>query len=150
MLGKLKALFTDTANHQHNRDPRALQLAAAALLIELSRADFRRDPREQQAIVDAIRTTFNLDVDTVHELLSDAETANAQATSLYEFTYVLNEQCDDDEKYALVRELWRVAFADGNIDKYEDHLIRQIADLIYLPHTLYIKAKMEAASIKSS
>lgn len=145
MLQKLKALFIESEDRRRTGDPHALQLAAAALLIELSKADFRRDAREEQAIVDAVRTTFNLDLEAVRELISSAETANAQSTSLYEFTRVINENCDEAEKYALVRELWRVAYADGNIDKYEDYLIRKVADLIYLPHALYIKAKMEVA-----
>lgn len=149
MLHKLKALFADSEDRRSD-DPRALQLAAAALLIELSKADFDRDAREQQVIVEAVRTTFNLDPSTVHELLADAEKANAQSTSLFEFTHVINEYCDEQSKYALVRELWRVAYADGNIDKYEDYLIRKVAELIYLPHALYIRAKMEVSPQKNS
>lgn len=145
MLQKLKALFIDSEDSQRAHDPRALQLAAAALLIELSKADFRRDAREQQAIINAVRTTFKLDLDEVHELIASAEMANAQSISLYEFTHVINEHCDEAEKFALVRELWRVAYADGSIDKYEDHLIRKVAELIYLPHALYIKAKLEVS-----
>ena len=78
------------------------------------------------------------------ELLAEAETASAKSTSLYEFTRVINAHCDEMEKFKLVREFWRVANADGNIDKYEDNLIRKIADLIYLPHSQYIRAKLEA------
>lgn len=143
MLSKLKALFEAPAPIASERD---LQLAAAVLLIELSKADYRRDESEQRAIVDAIRSCYReLDETTIAELIRDAETASAQATSLYEFTHVVNERCGEEEKFQLVRELWRVAYADGSIDKYEDHLIRKIADLIYLPHTLYIKAKFDVA-----
>lgn len=143
MLRKLKAFFSEF-ERANSHSAQQLQIAAAALLIELSKADFARDPREQTAIVAAIRNCFQLDEAIIAELLTAAESASAQATSLYEFTRVVNDNCDDAEKFGLVRELWRVANADGNIDKYEDHLIRQIAELIYLPHSQYIRAKLEA------
>jgi uncharacterized tellurite resistance protein B-like protein len=142
MLHKLKALFAAPED-----DPvaleRRLQLAAAALLVELSKADYRRDEREHTAIVDAIRSCYSLDEDTIKTLLLEAEAASNSATSLYEFTSVINQNCSDAEKFALIRQLWRVAGADGNIDKYEDHLIRKVAELLYVPHQQFIRAKLE-------
>jgi uncharacterized tellurite resistance protein B-like protein len=141
MLQRLKELFSiDALPDSHNTQ--RLELAAAALLIELSKADYRRDAREQQAIVAAIRSTYHLDEATIGELLRDAEIASDSATSLYEFTSVINSQCSEQQKYDLVCALWRVANADSNIDKYEDHLIGKIADLIYLPRSLFIRAKL--------
>jgi len=142
MLQKLKALFA-AVDAAHPPSERELQLASAALLIEIGKADHARDAGEQAAIAAAIRTTYNLDESTLRELIDDAERASANAPSLYDFTRIINERCGEDEKYALVRECWRVAFADGNLDKYEDHMIRKIADLIYLPHSLQMKAKAE-------
>lgn len=143
MLQKLKALFADY-DRSSPPNERDLQLASAALLIEIGKADRERDPREQAAIIAAVRATYGLDDTAVEELIRDAEAASDSAPSLYDFTHVINECCSEEEKYKLVRECWRVAFADGNLDKYEDHAIRKIADLIYLPHSLYIKAKLEA------
>lgn len=143
MLRKLKAFFSEF-EQDTSHSAQQLQIAAAALLIELSKADFARDPREQSAIMAAIRNCYQLDESTLAELVREAETANAKSTSLYEFTRVINAHCDEIEKFKLVLELWRVANADGNIDKYEDNLIRRIADLIYLPHSQYIRAKLEA------
>lgn len=142
MLHKLKALFAgfDAAHPPSERD---LQLASAALLIEIGKADHQHDAREDEAIAAAIRGTCSLGDEAIEELLTEARVASANAPSLYDFTHVINERCSEEQKYALVRECWRVAFADGNVDKYEDHLIRKIADLIYLPHSLLIKAKLE-------
>ncbi|MDB6060451.1 MAG: hypothetical protein JWM78_554 [Verrucomicrobiaceae bacterium] len=142
MLSKLKAFFSEF-EEQDSHSEQQLQIAAAALLIELSKADFARDPREQAAIIAAVGNCYGLEESAVKELLQEAENASAKATSLYEFTRVINSQCSDTEKFKLVCELWRVANADRHIDKYEDHLIRQIADLIYLPHSEYIRAKLE-------
>jgi uncharacterized tellurite resistance protein B-like protein len=141
MLQRLKDLFSgETVSDEDNA--RRLQLAAAALLIELSKADYQRDPREQEAVAAAIRNTFRLDEAAIAALLNDAAIASHRATSLYEFTSIINERCSEAEKYDLMRELWRVANADGDIDKYEEHLLGKIADLIYLPRSLYIRAKL--------
>lgn len=142
MLSKLKELFAQP-EPSHESLERRQQLAASALLIELGKADYRSDTREHNAIVEAIRGCFQLDDTTIAELLADAENASRRATSLYEFTSVLNESCSDAEKYELIRQLWRVAAADGDIDKYEDHLIRKVAELLYVPHQQFIRAKLD-------
>ena len=133
MLAKLKALFQPTTGAAQHSE-RQLQLAAAALLIELARADYLDDQREQQAIVEAVRATFELDVDTVAELVEEARLHASDATSLYEFTSQINQHFGEPEKIELVRQLWRVAYADGSLDKYEDHLIRKVAELLYVSH----------------
>jgi len=141
MLSKLKELFAlpDALEDSEYRQ----QLAAAALLIELGKADYRSDARERQAIAAALRNGFRLDDAATTALLADAEAASNRATSLYEFTSILNEHYSDEEKFHLIRQLWRVAVADGNIDKYEDHLIRKVAELLYVPHQQFIRAKLE-------
>jgi uncharacterized tellurite resistance protein B-like protein len=49
------------------------------------------------------------------------------------------------EKNNIIENLWRVAYADSYIDKYEEYYIRKIADLLHISHSNYIKAKLEAA-----
>jgi len=146
MLQRLKDLFSIEATSNAD-NARRLQLAAAALLIEMSKADYQRDIREQQAIMTAIRNTYRLDEAALAELLNEAGVASDRATSLFELTSVINENCSEQEKYDLVCELWRVAHADGNVDKYEEHLLGKIADLIYLPRSLYIRAKLSVLNI---
>ena len=68
-----------------------------------------------------------------------------ESTSLYEFTRVINDHCCAEEKVDLVGAMWAVAYADGDLDKYEEALIRQVAELTYVPHADYIKSKLAAA-----
>ena len=67
-----------------------------------------------------------------------------EATSLYEFTRVINDHYGPEEKLTLIASMWQVAYADGDLDKYEEHLIRQVAELTYVPHQDYIRCKLEA------
>ena len=72
-----------------------------------------------------------------------AEDEARQATSLYEFTRLINDHYDYAQKCALIENMWRVAFSDERLDKYEEHLIRRIAELIYVSHSDFIRTKLK-------
>lgn len=144
MLVSIKAFFSAELSLENNENEQCkIQLAAAALLIELSRADYQREPEEQAAIEAALKKGFDLDDAQLATLIDLAEQENQDATSLYQFTNLIKDEYSAEQRFELVKMLWQVAIADGEISKYEDHLIRKIADLIYLPHSQFIKAKLE-------
>lgn len=144
MLVSIKAFFSAELSLENNENEQCkIQLAAAALLIELSRADYQREPEEQAAIEAALKKGFDLDDVQLATLIDLAEQENHDATSLYQFTNLIKDEYSAEQRFELVKMLWQVAIADGEISKYEDHLIRKIADLIYLPHSQFIKAKLE-------
>lgn len=120
----------------------AYQLATAALLMEISRADREIHSSERETVTRAIQRTFDLDEDETRTLVTLAEKEAEEATSLYDFTRLINENFDDRQKQRVVEMLWQVAFADGDADNYEEHLIRRIADLIHVPHRGFIRAKL--------
>ena len=143
MLAKIKLFFSEQLAADAGSSPeQAIQLAAAALMIELSRADFQQKPEEQAAIEAALNRKFNLEPQQLTELIQLAELEAQEATSLYQFTRLINDHYSPEQKFKLVTALWEVAFADGDISKYEDHLIRKVAELIYLPHSEFIRAKL--------
>ena len=47
-----------------------------------------------------------------------------------------------NELKEVLNSVWSIAFADGEMDKHEEHLIRRIADLLYLNHKDFINAKL--------
>ena len=128
------------------RQEHAYQLATAALLIEMTRADHDVKGIERDAVAHAVERAFELDSSETEELLALAEKEADQATSLYEFTRLINHHFDPGQKEHFVELLWHVALADGEIDKYEEHLVRKVADLIHVPHRSYIRAKHHAIS----
>lgn len=143
MLLKIKQFFSaQLVIEDERQSEHALRLAAAALLIETSRADYDRDSRELQAIENALKKQFELSEQELAELLELAEQENAEATSLYQFTTLIKENYSLEQRSELIKLLWHVAIADGEISKYEDHIIRKIADLIYLPPSEFVKAKL--------
>ncbi|WP_101756599.1 TerB family tellurite resistance protein [Oceanicoccus sp. KOV_DT_Chl] len=143
MLDKIKLFFSQQLTiEESSNETEQLQLAAAALLIELSKADYQRDALEHQAIESALKKCFQLDSQQLQEVIALAEEENEQATSLFQFTTLIKDNYSPEQRFELVKMLWQVAIADGEISKYEDHLIRKVADLIYLPHSEFIKAKL--------
>ena len=121
------------------------QLAAAALLVETARADFHIDPGERAAIHRALAAAYGLGREEAQELVARAEQAVEEAVSLHDYVRRLNDELSPAAKVEIVEMLWRVAFADGRIDKYEEHVVRKAADLLYVPHRRFIRAKLKVA-----
>ena len=141
MIEALKKLFlapdeTDPVELEHS-----LHLAAAALLVEMSRADFTEDSDEHSTMISVLENTLDLNHDEVVELIELGRKQAEQATSLYEFTRLINDHYNKHQKLLLIEAMWRVAFADGDLDKYEERLIRQVSDLIYVSHRDFIRLK---------
>lgn len=149
MLARIKALFledTDTAE----RDGHEIDLAAAALLVEVARADHEQSVEEEAAMGELLATSLHLGPEEVQAVLGRAGDAVEDATSLFDFTRLVNDHYSIEEKRRLVRSMWQVALADRDLDKYEEHLIRRVAELIYLPHPEFIQTKHEALAAAGS
>ncbi len=136
--------FRNRAKEAPRGDVPASRLAVATLLVEIARADFEVDTSERTAIRRMLGAAYGLDPGLAEELLVRAERTVEEAVSLHEFTSRLNEELSPEEKTEIVEMLWRVAFADGRLDKYEEHLVRKAADLLYVPHRRFIRAKFKA------
>lgn len=121
-----------------------LQVATAALLIEMIRMDSHIKEVERQAVVRAIRAKFSLTREETARLMRLAEEEARRATDYYQFTSLINRGFTPEQKERIVEHMWQVAYADGRIDKYEEHLVRKTADLLYVPHRAYITAKLRA------
>lgn len=144
MIERLKQLFAPTEETREAPDPHSLAVAATALMVQLSRIDNNEDERELQTIVDCAVSAHEVTREEAEEILQDALNHADDATSLYEFTGQINEHLDQTAKQSLLESIWRVAFADGRIDKYEEHLIRRMADLLHLNHREYMQARHRA------
>jgi len=144
MITALKSLFALPAEDTLEEHTHRVHLASAALLIETARADFTQSAEEEAALEDLLCQALSLSREEVHALIEQASRRVEAATSLYEFTRVINDHYSPSEKLELIAAMWQVAYADGNLDKYEEHLIRQVAELTYVPHQDYIRSKLQA------
>lgn len=147
MIRTIKKFFRDRVSEQEPTEQErqhALQVAASVLLIEISRSDAHVSEVEEKKILDVLQKTFSLDQKESENLMTLANDKTDDATSFHEFTREINDQFSADEKVKLVKMLWDVAMADGEIDKYEDYYIRKITDLLYVSHSDFIRMKHKA------
>lgn len=131
---------------QAGPDRHGLQLATAALLFEMLRADDDEHPDERRALERALATRFELSETETRELAELADREVADSVSLYQFTGLINQHFTPEQKVQVVEMLWQVAYADGHLDPYEEALVRKIADLIYVPHRDFIRSKHRVAA----
>jgi uncharacterized tellurite resistance protein B-like protein len=143
MLDLLKQLFGEESDPGRH-DDHDIRLAAAALLVEVARADHDFTDGEDAAMRHLLVSSLKLAEDEVEAVLERAGAAVEDATSLFEFTRLVNDHYSFEEKRRLVAAMWQVAYADEDLDKYEEHIIRRVAELIYLPHAEFMRSKHEA------
>jgi uncharacterized tellurite resistance protein B-like protein len=118
------------------------QLATAALLVEVSRADHHISDAELETIAGLVRRSFDLSHEDTETLVDLAHQESEQAVSLYELTSLIDKRLTLSEKIHIVELLWEVAFVDGKLDRYEEYTIRKLADLLHVSHGDFINTKL--------
>lgn len=123
----------------------AIRLATAVLMVDVARADHVFDESEFSRLLELIESHFGLTAEEAAELFNEASARAEDLVSLHEFTQLLHEHLNDNEKARIVSLLWQVAYADGQLDKYEDSLVLKISDLLYVSRGRVMRLKHDAA-----
>lgn len=146
MLKHLSDLFTKKNDNSAERNvshKHKLQIAACALLLEIASADDIFSEKEKEKTTELMKNKFGLTDSEVNNLISSSEEEIKESVSIYEFTDVLNKNLNNDEKYNIIKYLWHIAFADGNVDSYENYYIKKISNNLHMHHKDRIAAKFE-------
>ncbi|WP_272993639.1 TerB family tellurite resistance protein [Porticoccus hydrocarbonoclasticus] len=144
MIDQIKQFFSTRIDEPDGEPVHQRQLAAAALMVEIMVIDRTLDEEEQKIIRELLESQFSLSHEEIETLVRLAHSEVNDATSLFQFTRLINDHFAMHEKRELVENLWRVAFADNQLDKHEEALIRRISELLYVSHTDFIQAKHRA------
>lgn len=147
MLGRLKAILNNTLGDtvaveediEHN-----VRVACAVLLIDAAQADHDVHDEEMRVVERLLRERFGLDADESAALMRHAREQLDHSVALQGFTRRLTDALDEEERGALVGMLWDVVYADGKLDAWEEHLVRRVADLLYVTHGEFIRRKLES------
>ena len=122
----------------------ALRLATAVLMIDVARADHVFDESEFDRLLQLVEQHFQLSPEEAAELVNLAGDQANDLVSVHEFTELLHEHLDANEKARIVGMLWEIAYADGQLDKYEDSLVLKISDLLYVSRPRVMRLKHDA------
>jgi len=146
MLKKLKRLLdsTESADHIPGLERRHLQVSVAVLLHEGRRADYEHQAGESDVAELALRELFGVSAEEAATLLEEGRAKAEQLTSFYAPVTVVKRDFSMPERIRLIEHLWRISFADGQLNLYEDHYVRKIAHLLYVPNTDSMLARNRA------
>jgi len=151
MLDQIKQFFEKSfvspSGFSDGDDKKATQLAIAALLIEVAESDYCDVPEERATLLQIIKNSFELSLDETNKIIELAKEEHKNATDYFQFTRLINDNYSAEQKIKLIENLWEIAFSDSYLDKYEEHVIRRIADLIYVSHSDFIATKLRVQNI---
>ncbi len=139
-----KLLAVDDQSDAEADIEHALRVATAVLLVEVTRADFSVERAERERMRHLLERQFGLSAAELDAVLEEAEADADRMVSIQHFTRLLNEHYDHAMKVRIVEMMWQVVYADGEKDHYEEHLLRQVAELLYLSHADFIRARHKA------
>ncbi|AXY43319.1 MULTISPECIES: TerB family tellurite resistance protein [unclassified Halomonas] len=146
MLADIQRFFQQVLADPEARDDKAptLELATAALLCEVMRADYQEDPAQLVALREMLRGRFALEDEAVDELVDLAREEVESSVDHYQFVSLIKQHYDYPKRCELVRMMWDLALADGEHHHLEEHRIRQLADLLHVGHGDFIRAKLQS------
>lgn len=143
MFDSIQQFFQEASAEPDSNEPTlTLEVAAAALLCEVVRADYRRDEDELALLRATLKARYRLSDRAVKELMALAEQEVEDSVDFYQFVSLLNEHYTEQQRFSLVEAMWRLAYADGELDPLEEHRIRRLAELLLLSHSDFIRAKV--------
>ena len=143
MIKYLKEIFKQSIEKSETADDnKKLQVATCALLIEMAKADNEFTDDERKKVIKVMQKTFNLEKKYVDELIELSEENVRNSISIYEFTTTINENFSKDEKFELLKNLWRLIYIDETLNMHEDHLIKKIGNTLNMEHRDVIGAKL--------
>ena len=150
MFEYLRKMFSFNENPEEAgyREDRAtdtkkkLQIATCTLFIQLAKADDNFTDQERDTIISIMKSTYNLEDECIDELIKLAEKRLESDENIYDLTQLINQNLSNDDKFELLKSLWRLIYVNKKLDIYEDHLIKKIGGLINMGHEDIISAKL--------
>lgn len=107
-----------------------VQLALAALLVRVARADGDYAPGEIARIDRILATRHDLGAAQASALRGQAEVLESEAPDTVRFTRAIKAAVPLEERMGVIEALWTIVLEDGARDQAEDSLLRMVANLL--------------------
>ncbi len=143
MLKRLLQVFAPAIDQDNASAHDRISLAAAVLLLEVAYSDGEFQQAERDMLGPLLMRYFDVPEDSLVGLLKLADETRKGSSDLHQFTREINRSFTQPEKEQIIEAVWRLAYADGQLDCYEDALMRQLGPLIGLSHRQLIAAKLK-------
>lgn len=144
MLGAFKKIFNGSNKEESPQDRELkLKVATSVILLEAATADSNFSAEEQEKIVEILKSRFNMNDESVKELIDESEKERESSTDLWYFTNIINENLNNEEKYNLMELVWEVIYSDGTLDKFENYIAHKLLNMLNIDHSKFIELKMK-------
>jgi len=148
MIDLMKKIFSgsETDDLVDNAEERSdkIHLATCALLLEMANIDGEFSDSERENIISALKKKdYSLSKEDISELIRASKEELKGSIDLWQFTNLINQNYALEEKIQIIETIWKVAYADGRLDKHEDYLVHKLAELLHLTHKQLIDAKLK-------
>ncbi|WP_445157767.1 tellurite resistance TerB family protein [Halomonas sp. E14] len=145
MLDSIQRFFQQVlAEPEASSDPApTLELATAALLCEVMRADYHTDDIQIAALRKLLQRYFSLGEEDVDALMEMAREEVETSVDHYQFVSLIKQHYAYNQRCELVRMMWQLANADSGHNSLEEHRIRRLADLLHVSHSDFIRTKLQ-------
>ena len=144
-FGNLSADDSSPSSNEIQHDAR---VAVCALFLEMAKIDDTFTPAEMSKIILILKHKYGLSDGDADALIAVAEQELNGSIDYWQFARLINDNYSTEEKTDIIEMLWRIVFVDGNMDKYENHLMHKLADLLRLTHQELIDAKIKVLRSK--
>ncbi len=118
-------------------------VAAAALLFHVMDADGERAESERAILEEEIAENYDVDGETLQQILAAGERLEQESVDLYAFTSVLNQNLDQEAKVAFVGMMWEIVYADEVRTELEDNIVWRVAELLNVGREDRIRTRQE-------
>ena len=126
-------------NKEHNN----IKNAAAILLLSIANADNIIEKSEIKVIKDIVMDFFSIESEESYSIIENAMIEFKKSTSYFEYAQTLNENFTYQDKLDFVFCIFEVAHIDNELHFKEQHLIKQISNILNIEHHDLIKIKIE-------
>lgn len=137
----LKSLSVESVQGEFERFDR-IQIASCVILLEVAKFDFDFSSIEKETTKAILKNEFAIPEDAIEDLMKISEEKREDSVDLWEFTNVINQNFSREEKIKIIEAAWKIIYADDKLDKYENHYVHVLADLLRLRHDELIDAKL--------
>ncbi len=132
-IRRFVADLTSGTSEEPLDDEAQLQLAAAAILYHVIAVDGVVSDAERETLRAVLGEQYDLDERSAEDLFDRARSADLEAVDFYGFTSTLKQRLDDEGRRKVIEMMWRMVFADGRVDEFEDNIVWRVAELLGVP-----------------
>ncbi|NQU04166.1 MAG: TerB family tellurite resistance protein [Syntrophaceae bacterium] len=149
MIDLVKNFFGKTKEEEKGKDTsHDIPVATCALLLEMSQIDGDFSEEERDSILATVCRDFDMSGDMAKAILDASKEELKGSRDLWQFTNLINQNYTQEEKLGIIETVWRIAYTDKKLDKYEDFLVHKLANMLYLTHSELIDAKVKVLEEK--